>query len=335
MLSILHTYPTNKDFQLFIDCVEVIYPESLWQVKKAEKIPTTYLKTCIVILDENRPIARASVFFNTELTINEKPVICIGNYECINDIEVAQFLHQQLEKCCKSLETNQIVGPMNGSTWENYRFNYQHQEPLFLTEQFHPDYYNNFFEDWGMQSISDYFSSKTTALDYIFDGIDMLRSHFETENVTIRKISVENYANELEQLHEFLSEAFKTNFLYTPIEKKDFIAKYLEYKPVLNPDFILLAEDGLKKTIGVIFCIEDMLNKNEKSLIIKTIARHPDKKWRGIGHLMGQQIYSTAHQQGFKSIIHAFMKEDGTSSRPSDTFLGTPFKKYRLYEKTI
>ncbi len=334
MLTILHTHPLNKDFQLFINCVEAIYSESLWGIKKAEKIPTTHLRTCIVVLKDKQPTARASIFYNPDLMLNEKQIVCVGSYECINDETVARFLHQEIEIFCRTLDINHIIGPMNGSTWENYRFNYKSEESFF-TESVHPDYYNDFFEMWGMHSAADYFSSKTTALDSIFEGIEELKAHFANEKVVIRKIDLENYETELENLHSFLSEAFQTNFLYTPIEKQDFIAKYLEYKPVLNSDFVLLAEDSLRKTIGVIFCIEDLLNQKEKSLIIKTIARHPDKKWRGIGHLMGQQIYTTAHQKGFKSIIHAFMKEGGTSSKPSDVFFGKPFKKYRLYEKTI
>lgn len=334
-MTILLTYPEKENFHLFVECVENIYQESDWKIKKSEAVPRCYLNNCLVLIKNNKALARASIYLNPDLTYQNKKTACIGHYECINDIEVACFFHQQIEAYCKELQMEFIIGPMNGSTWENYRFNVQHYDALFFTEQLQADYYNDFFTDWGMSTISNYFSSKTKQLDFTFPGMKDLENYFKDLKVSIREIDLEKYALELEKLHTFLLEAFKTNFLFTPINKADFINKYLQYKAFIDRRFVLIAEDENQHIVGVIFCIQDIYNTQEKSLIIKTIARNSAKKWQGLGHLLGQKIYKLAHQQGFQSVVHAFIKEEGTSPKISKNFLGTSFKKYKLYGKDL
>jgi hypothetical protein len=96
-----------------------------------------------------------------------------------------------------------------------------------------------------------------------------------------------------------------------------------------------LAEDSEGNLLGYFFCIQDFYNQKEKSLILKTIARHPDKKWAGLGHVIGNQIYRKAVEQGFQTVIHAFMFDEGYSTTISKNFSGERFKNYHLYGKQI
>ncbi|NGM90377.1 hypothetical protein G5B35_24060 [Parapusillimonas sp. SGNA-6] len=95
-----------------------------------------------------------------------------------------------------------------------------------------------------------------------------------------------------------------------------------------------MAEDE-GEVVGVFFCVQDFLDEVQKTLIIKTIARHPSARYRGLGHVMAAQIYASAREMGFTQIIHAFLKSDGTSTPISQHFFAEPFKTYSLYGKSI
>ena len=58
------------------------------------------------------------------------------------------------------------------------------------------------------------------------------------------------------------------------------------YEPVksfLNSEWIIIAEDEKDEPIAFIFGFDNLYNRQEKSLIIKTLAQIPDYKYRGIG----------------------------------------------------
>ena len=93
----------------------------------------------------------------------------------------------------------------------------------------------------------------------------------------------------------------------------------------------MIAEDEKENIIGFIFCYEDLLNKKEKSLVIKTLARDQSKKWSGLGAVMANRIIVLAKERGYKSVIHAFMMDDGSSSESSRKFFGNVYKEYVLY----
>ena len=99
----------------------------------------------------------------------------------------------------------------------------------------------------------------------------------------------------------------------------------------INPEFVLIAEDGNDNIIGFIFCYDDLLNKSDKSLVIKTLARDQSKKWSGLGAVMANRIISRAKDRSYQSIIHAFMMDDGSSSKSSRKFFGNIYKEYVLY----
>ncbi|MEO7835370.1 MAG: hypothetical protein ABIR50_08620, partial [Ginsengibacter sp.] len=110
-----------------------------------------------------------------------------------------------------------------------------------------------------------------------------------------------------------------------------FVEKYKKIIDFINPEFVLIAEDEKENIIGFIFCYEDLLNKKEKSLVIKTLARDQSKKWSGLGAVMANRIIVLAKERGYKSVIHAFMMDDGSSSESSRKFFGNVYKEYVLY----
>lgn len=335
-MKIIETMPGEAAFRLFEALPRQLYPANSLRLKQTDNIADhEFLYKCFVLVQNDLPKARVALYTNPHLLYENRKTACIGCYESVDEKEIYLPLINHASAATKQTGSQFIIGPMNGSTWNNYRFSIHADSPPFLSEPVHLDCYNDHFQQAGFHSIASYFSGFTKNLE--FDHPDILKreKELQEEGITFRNIDLKKFDEELERIHEFNALAFKTNFLYTPINLNSFKQKYIETKKIIDPDFVILAEDKTGELIGYFFCFQDHLNNSEKSLVIKTIARHPAKKWKGLGHAIANRIYKRAVQAGFRSVIHAFLHDEGTSTAISKNFSGAVYKKYRLYGKKL
>jgi L-amino acid N-acyltransferase YncA len=332
---IISTKPGDENFHLFENFPKEIYPADSIRFKLPENINAEFLESCYVITVDGKTKARVVLYNNPHLKHQNKKSFCIGNFESIDDPAVSDTLLNYVSEKAKKLGAEYLIGPMNGSTWDNYRFSTHHDHPNFFLEQYHHLYYNELFIKSGFEPISKYFSSFDRQLQYDIPEVVAREKQLHDLGIVMRNINLDDFEKELEKLFEFNELAFKTNFLYTPISRETFHKKYSDVRKIINPEFVIIAEDEKKNTIGFFFCIDDFFNRNEKSLIIKSIARHPDKKWAGLGHVIGNEIIKRASKNGYKSVVHAFLNDEGTSVNISKNYLGEVYKNYVLYGKEI
>jgi L-amino acid N-acyltransferase YncA len=333
--NIVHTKPGDENFHWFESFPAEIYPADSMRFKFAENINHEFLESCYVLMVDGKPKARAALYKNPHLRYQNKRSFCIGNYESVDDVSIADALLNYISSQAKQLGAEQLVGPMNGSTWDNYRFSTHHDHPNFFLEPYHHLYYNRLFTNNGFAPIAEYFSSIDKQMRFDNPGIVAREKELAEAGMTLRNINMNNFEQELLQLFEFNALAFKTNFLYTPIAWETFRKKYTEAVKIINPEFVIIAEDEAKNCVGFFFCVDDLFNRNEKSLIVKSIARHPGEKWKGLGHVIGNEITKRASRNGYKSMVHAFISEQGTSVKISQNYLGEVYKNYVLYGKEI
>jgi hypothetical protein len=335
MIEIIQLKPGDINFNLFHNFPEEIYPADSRRIRGKETVNSEYLENCFVLLTAGKVQARAALYNNPHLQYQNKKALCIGNFESVNNKESGQALLQHISSEAKRRGAGFLIGPMNGSTWDSYRFSVHHTYPHFFLEPYHHLYYNEHFTCAGFNTIARYFSSIEKDLKCISPAIAKRENELKQAGITFRNINLNQYEKELEKIFYFNGVAFRSNFLYTPISKEVFIKKYSETKGLIDPGFVILAEDAEGNLIGYFFCINDFYNEKEKSLIVKTVARHPDKKWSGTGHVMANMICRRALQKQYQSIIHSFMYEQGTSVSMSKNFSGTIYKNYVLFGKEL
>jgi len=334
-MRILILSPDHPEFHLFEEVPNNIYPPDSIFFRQPRRLETDFLHCCFVILKENIAVARAALYFNPQLTFEEKKAAAIGAYECIDDSEVAKMLLSTLSEEAKDRKIEYIIGPMDGSTWNNYRFSLHNDYRNFLLEPFHPVYYNEQFEKSGFEVIATYNSSIQENLIAHHQILEEKMKQFSADGLIFRNIDLDNYALELEKLYPFLTKSFSSNFLYTPISFEAFFRKYSAFGNFIDPRYVILAEDELGIIRGLIFCYIDLFDTDKKTLVVKTIARDSDRRWSGLGMVLGQELIRRAHEGGFDRLIHAFFKNDNASTATSANFNSETYKTYLLYGKTI
>jgi hypothetical protein len=330
-MEIIKTMPGDNRFYLFGDLPKLLYSAESVDPNKTEDFNFSFIHHCYVLLDNGEPKARGTLYENPGLFYHEKKVIAIGNYESTEDENISNKFLEYLIKEAQNLNSDFLIGPMNGSTWNNYRFSLHNNYDNFLLEPYHHIYYNRQFLSAGFKPIAHYTSKINTSFFCDHKEVLMKESKLLNAGLTIRNIDLANFDKELKNLYPFICKAFQHNFLFSRITLEAFIEKYKKIATLIRPEFVLIAEDVANNITGFIFCYDDLLNKKEKSLIIKTLARDQSKQWSGLGSVLANRIISLAKKQGYQSIIHAFMMEDGNSSEASRKFFGNIYKKYALY----
>ena len=333
--KIIHTKPSDAGFQLFEELPRLIYPEGSLRFRETENINTDFLNACFVLLVNEVPQARAALYFNPGLAYKGMKTACVGNYECVDDRLIASQLIEFVVSEAWQNGAEFLIGPMNGSTWDNYRFSTHHDQPGFLLEPHHPLYYNQQFTDSGFKEISHYISSKDKVLKCDYPDVLKKEKELADAGVAIREIDLSDFEGELKKLYPLVISAFSDNFLYTQVDWETFRKKYMQAAQIISQEYVLIAEDREGNPIGFIFCYDDLYNQREKSLVVKTIARDSDKKWTGLGQVMANRILRLLKEKNYQSLIHAFMIQDGTSIPASRKFHGAHYKNYALYGKKI
>ena len=341
----------KTELEKLYDFVNQIYSEEELKLKRTDHFPEEFLEGIYCIEDSNQDIkGYFALYQNLNLIYQGRKTLCIGNYECINDLKNDYCISSQIINFCKEktteLKAEFLIAPMNGSTWNEYRFlnldkKMTVQENLkhaFFLEPIHKNYYNNQFLKADFEPISTYFSLLDTQMNYGNNEVLRQKERLKNENIKIRKIDLENFEKELEQLFPFVNSLFKQNFLYTPVSLDSFKEKYLPIQSLINPNYVLIAEHRINnenKTVGFIFCYSNFYSKNEKQLVCKTIGRNQDDFYKGLGHVMTYLVSEKAKKDGFSAFIHAFMIENSLSSELSRNFAKQKYRTYTLYGMEI
>jgi len=323
-----------KDIAAFQAPLEHIYPEHTLALKMRENVPSRGLESLWIASVDNIPVGRLSIYRNDELRYHGLRTFCIGHYECIHEEKIAHHLLQHAINCIQAVGGEYVVGPMNGSTWENYRFATTNKQTFFL-EPLQWDYYLSQWLTYGFDVIARYESHLDEQLWYDEALLQAALTRLAASSIHIRKTDLAQFRDELPRLYKLCAGSFASNFLYTPISEDDFIQKYLPVEPYLDADLFWIACDATHKAVGFIFALPDYNDTTSRTAIVKTLCRLPGAMYQSIIPAIGNQLVKSARQKGYQRIIHAFMHQQNQSMQVSTRFSGSAFKEYRLLGKVL
>lgn len=315
----------KEQYSLFIPCTVL---------GEKERVPMDHYHAGIVIKQGDSCLAKAVLYINPNMSYADKRIGLVGAYEAEENKVAVSMLFQAIEKLAKEQGLDYLIGPMNGSTWENYRFHDDSDKSLFFTGMKHRQYYPKQWKSVGFRPMANYLSTIAPIVPQQNNRLEQVKNRLLADGVRIRPINMDNYEAELKKLYPFLQESFQHNFLYSPISEASFLAKYLPMKPVLKSEFVQIAEyEG--EVVGVLLGTEDLWNPKDKTIIVKTLARSPNRLCRGLGMVLVDEFYQRGLRDGYQQVIFAFMIEDGDATPLTDRYHGHTLKTYTLYGKAI
>jgi len=327
--SIIKTFPGEKDFDLFQNLQNEIYSGKNINTGKNNPV-SLHLSACFVLLTGGIPKARFAYYRNPDLRYEGKSACTIGSYECVDDEIISKEILNFAKNIAKKDGYEFLIGPMEGSTWENYRFSLHNVIENFFMEPYNFQYYNNQFLRNGFSEIAGYFSNIDRKPEFDELQISEYEKLLKSENACVRNLNLNDFENELFKIGKFCIEAFKDNFLYTPISPEYFVSKYIKFKNYFVPELVEIVEKD-NEIHGFNFVIPNYNDPQKKSIICKSIARRFDSPFKGLGNYFAWKMNKTALKTGYSEVIHAFILSTNASRQLSGRFNGGAYKEYKLY----
>ncbi len=298
-----------------------------------EIIPQTNYLLCGILVELNGEFcARAVCYHNPYHVLDGKDCMSFGYLYCKEDISIFRFLSNAILEVASSSKFDKVLGPMNGSTWNDYRLVSSMQEHPFLLEPVNAPHLSIFFEqEWD--TLANYQSSYSDSIEVNWTRVMNRYEDFISQGIKFMDFDKARSTALFVELAEFCNISFEKNFLFSPLDTDDFVAKMNKVLPIIDPRLTVIARNKNGEIIGFIFAYEDLLNPDKKTLVVKTLARLPSKRYAGIGSVLMSLVMKQAKELGFESSIHALMINTNTSNFVSSKFNGESFRKYSLYSK--
>ncbi len=334
-VSWVKTFPGANNFSLFESLPSKIYPPSSPYFKSLNTPQFTFLEGCYVMLLKEVPVGRFALYQNPYLKHKGQPAIALGSYECIDNHSVAEVLLAYAKTNASKMGCSWLLGPMEGSTFNNYRFSKSWERPLFFMEPYHHLYYNQQFVKAGFKELASYYSAENTEPDYNAEKLAKFEQYFVEKGAVFRNINLKNLRDDLLKIAQFNEVVFSKNKYYTPIPIQAFADKYARMESYLNPDLIWILEDKHEEMHAFAFAIPDYFDVKEETVIVKSVACKGGSPFKGAGSFLSGKINQVALQSGYKKLIHAFMLKSNESTRISNKYGGNTIREYALYGKKL
>lgn len=261
----------------------------------------------------------------------------IGHYAASSRKAGTALLHHGMRRLgSRGCET--AVAPINGSTWNGYRFviGGTDRAPFFMEPRNPPEWTQD-LSSAGFLACATYCSAATHSLDYEDPRLHEIDRRLHDSGVTMRCLERSRMADELRRVYALARDSFRRNFLNTVPSEDEFLQMYIKLLDFVRPEYVLLAEqDG--DLVGFAFALPDhgqkMRGEAVKTLILKTVAVRRGRAYTGLGRRLICEINEAAKRDGYRTVIHALMHESNASLAYSQRFTRV-FRRYALYARRI
>jgi hypothetical protein len=303
---------------------------------KASAIEQEFFHQGVAVMNESgSAVAVAVLYNNPSLVWKDNPTACFGNFDSENNPKAARLLLEKAQQIAHTIGKTALIGPMNGSTWGDYRVAVDAFEVSYLMDMRHPEYYAELLQAAGLETIGRYVTAKNPSIDFDRDWLASAKQAMAAKDLTFRAIKLDEYEAELERIYQFCMAVFSNNLLFTPISRAGFMAKYLPLKSLIVPQYVILCEDQSGDLCGLLFSTPNYLDNTGKGMVVKTVAKSPDPRFNGLATLLCALLHEKMEEGGFEYVLHAYMEQSNRSNGLSGHFGGHVIKQYELFGQLL
>nr|CAM58108.1 hypothetical protein [uncultured marine microorganism] len=289
-------------------------------------------------VDSNMALrARCSVWWRATVPLHGERIGTIGHYAAVDPLAGRAVIRRALARL-RSQGCSMAIGPMNGNTWRSYRFVVERDnaEPFFL-EPNNPDCWPDDFTACGFDPLSWYVSELNPDIAARQPELGSLRQKMKRLGVQVAPINTDDPDGDLDGIYDVVCESFSDSFLYTPLDRESYRSIYLPMLQKVDPRLMLVARQEAQ-VVGFIFAPPDYLQQatsnNIDTIVIKTVAILPRKRYSGLGRLLIVDLLQSAVELGYTKAISTVMQTDNQSQRISSACAG-PMRRYALFARSL
>jgi GNAT superfamily N-acetyltransferase len=251
-----------------------------------------------------------------------------------------------------------VRGPVSPST--NYECGLLvdgFDSPPVLMMSFNPPYYATLLEQLGLTKARDLYAYWIDANPHVPEKVRRVAERARRQfGVTVRQANLRDFKAESARIRQVYNEAWQPNWGFVPLAQDEFDFLAESFRPILLPEFILLAEvDG--KPVGFVLGLPDMnrvlarLNgrlfpfgflkllrarRRIRQLRVPILGVMPAYQNRGVGALFYLELMEQVCALGYEGGEVSWVLEDNAmANRAAAIFGGRRYKTYRIYEGPV
>ncbi len=285
-----------------------------------------------------------------------------GFFECINDKNAAKLLFDKAAGFVKENGMDTLRGPVSPSTNDECGLLVDgFDKPPVMLMPYNPEYYIDLLESFGFKKAKDLYalwiSKDVIKNEQMMSKLDRISDMIlKKENLTIRKVNLKDFQNEVQKVREVYNNAWEENWGFVPMTGDEFKFIAANLKLAVDPMYVEFAElNG--ETVGFSLALPDInqaikgLNgklfpfglfkflANKKKIdqlrvIIMGVKKEYHKK--GIDAIFYRNIIRAANSRGIKGAEISWVLEDNLAMKQTAEKLGAKvYKTYRMYDLRI
>lgn len=289
-----------------------------------------------------------------------------GLFECVDDEGVAHALQDRAAAWLKAKGLTSMQGPFNLSTNDELYSGgilidgFDHP-PAFMMAHNLP-YYQRLFETAGFGKAKDlvaYWLPHNDPPKRLIDGIDRLGKR---EGWRIRPVNLKKFKEEVGTVMGVYNSAWERNWGFVPMTEAEFDSMAKEFKPVVDPHLVLIAETVEGEAIGFLLALPDLNRairpirsgklfpfglpiglarflwhkRKIRTARVLTLGMKPGYQRSGIGAALYLKVFQMGAQYGYDNAEASWILEDNGPMRQALEKVGAyVYKTYRVYERPL
>lgn len=280
-----------------------------------------------------------------------------GFFESVRDSAVSGALLRRVEQELRQHGMDLMRGPMNFSTNEDcgVMIDGFRERPMLMTPYNRP-YYAELLEEAGMAKARDLYAFVYDVLPELPEKILRVAAIAERRGIAARIIDKGRFLDDMRAFGDVYNSAWKDNWGFVPLTGEEVRYDAGRLKPLVVPDLVVIAEhQGMP--VGFLGMVPDfnyVLQKMGGRLTPLSILRAlyysrkiPDLRLlllgikeeyrnRGVDALLFREGFKGVKRGNYKRVEFSWILEENIAViRMVEMIGGRPYKKYRVYEKSL
>ncbi len=308
---------------------------------------------------DNKIVGRIAAIVNyTHNEIHKDKVGFFGFYESFNDYEVCKALMDTAADWLKSRGMDTMRGPANPSSNDDWGMVIEGFDiPPMLLMPYTPPYYINLMEQYGCTKAKDLIAflvenDKINQVSKLRRVADIAQKRHE---ITIEQLKLKEIKTELKKIKELYNAAWEANWGFVPLTEEEIDAVADDLKPLVEETLVLFAyvkgqlagftltmldwNMVFKKMNGRLLTGFWRLFTDRKKITqsrIITLGLKPEFQRLGVDAVLYREIIDRAQALNIYLGEASWVLEDNQMMvRAAEMMQSTPYKKYRVFDKSL
>ncbi len=252
-------------------------------------------------------------------------------FTCLEeDFKAVKKLFTAMEKRAKELGFHCLIGPLNYSTWFEYRWAISNYNFKLFPDCTNPSYYNEYIKKLGYTELYKYRSAVIDIKNPLFErGLEIYQAKLEA-GYKFKVYEGEAALALAAEIYQISKDAFADAYLYSDIDYAIFAELYLSWVKKLRISLIVAYYKS--EAVGYVFGYPNPFDGGfiSKTSAVKKAYQH-NKLYIALLYLGAKLVLD----KGYKDMIYHFQCEQKSSFKKFAQNLESNEKHYAIYQKGI